>query len=97
MKEELGNIETPEVTGNINGENASGSGEFNLIENVGVWTKVKNFLFQDIRVELTPAQQKVEDDINDFLHQEITWKKVHSFLFKEIYIGKKKVADIKED
>ena len=66
------------------------------VENVGVWTKVKNFLFQEIRVELTPKQQKVEDEINEFLHQEITWKKVHDFLFKEIYFGKKKLVSDKQ-
>lgn len=51
---------------------------------VGFWSKFKNFLFQDITVELTPAQQRVEDEINEFLHQEITWQGVKSFLFQEI-------------
>lgn len=51
---------------------------------VGFWNKFKNFLFQDITVELTPAQQRVEDEINEFLHQEITWQGVKSFLFQEI-------------
>jgi len=62
--------------------------EFNLPTKVSVWTKIKNFLFQDIKVELTPKQQKVEDEINDFLHQEITWGKVHDFLFQEISFKK---------
>ena len=45
-----------------------------------VWTKIRSFLFQDIswtapiKVELTPYQQKVEDEINEFLHQEISFK-----------------------
>lgn len=45
-----------------------------------VWTKIRSFLFQDIswtapiKVELTPYQQKVENEINDFLHQEISFK-----------------------
>lgn len=51
---------------------------------VGFWSKFKNFLFQDITVELTPAQQRVEDEINEFLHQEVTWQGVKSFLFQEI-------------
>ena len=61
----------------------------------GFWQKFKAFWLQDIdwnqeiRVELTPAQQKVEDEINEFLHQEITWEKVHDFLFQEITFGKK--------
>ena len=43
---------------------------------------------KEIKVELTPAQQKVEDEINEFLHQEITWEKVHDFLFQEVTFGK---------
>ena len=54
--------------------------EFNLPTKVSMWTKIKNFFLQDIKVELTPKQQKVEDEINEFLHQEVTWKKVKNFL-----------------
>ena len=66
----------------------------NLPVTNGFWQKFKNFWLQDIewdreiKVVLTPAQQKVEDEINSFLHQEITWGKVHDFLFKEIKFGK---------
>ena len=68
----------------------------NLPVKQGFWTKFKAFWLQDIdwnkeiKVELTPQQQKVEDEINDFLHQEITWEKVHDFLFQEVTFGKKK-------
>ena len=61
----------------------------------GFWTKFKAFWLQEIdwnkeiEVELTPYQQKIEDEINEFLHQEITWEKVHDFLFQEITFGKK--------
>ena len=64
----------------------------------GFWSKFKNFWLQDIDwdtpivVELTPYQQKIEDEINEFLHQEITWEKVHDFLFQDVKIGKKKNA-----
>ena len=60
----------------------------------GFWQKFKAFWLQDIdwnqeiRVELTPAQQKVEDEINEFLHQEVTWKKVKNFLFQEVKFKK---------
>lgn len=60
------------------------------------WSKTKAFWLQDIpwnaeiKVVLTPFQQKVENEINEFLHQEITWAKVHDFLFQEITFGKKK-------
>ena len=72
----------------------------------GFWSKFKAFWLQDaeeflakeIKVELTPYQQKIEDEINEFLYQEITWEKVHNFLFQEITFGKKnkaaKVAEI---
>ena len=35
-------------------------------------------------------EQKVEDEINEFLHQEVTWEKVHDFLFQEVKFGKSK-------
>ena len=53
-------------------------------------SKLKSVLFYEIKVELTPYQQKVEDEINEFLHQDITWEKVRNFLFQEITFGKKK-------
>lgn len=63
----------------------------------GFWSKFKAFWLQDaesflakeIKVELTPKQQKIEDEINEFLYQEITWQKIHDFLFQEITFGKK--------
>ena len=64
----------------------------------GFWTKFKAFWLQDaeeflkkeIKVELTPKQQKMEKEINEFLYQEVTWQKIHDFLFQEITFGKKK-------
>ncbi len=64
----------------------------------GFWAKFKAFWLQDaeeflkkeIKVELTPKQQKMEKEINEFLYQEVTWQKVHDFLFQEITFGKKK-------
>lgn len=63
--------------------------ESELPAKVGVWPKVKAFLFQEIKVELTPAQQKFQDDLNDFLHIEITWQDFKDFLFQDITFGKK--------
>ena len=65
-------------------EEAKVNTDFNLPTKVSIWTKIKNFFCQDIKVELTPKQQKVEDEINEFLHQEITWGKVKDFLFQEV-------------
>lgn len=62
----------------------------------GFWQKFKAFWLQEIdwnteiKVELTPKQQKIENEINEFLHQEITWEKVHDFLFQEVSFGKAK-------
>jgi hypothetical protein len=62
----------------------------------GFWSRCKafwlqdaeEFLNQEVKVVLTPKQQKIEDEINAFLYQEITWQKVHDFLFQEISFGK---------
>ncbi len=51
---------------------------------IGFWNKFKSFMLQEITVELTPAQQRFEDSMNEFLHQEITWQGVKGFLFQEI-------------
>ena len=62
----------------------------NLPAKVGFWNKFKSFWLQDIdwnkeiKIELTPAQQKIEDEINDFLHQDITWSRVRDFLFQDV-------------
>ena len=47
-------------------------------------TKIKNFLFQDITVELTPRQEATFKAINDFWHQEIDETQAKSFLFQKI-------------
>jgi len=62
----------------------------NLPVKVGFWNKVKSALFYEIKVELTPYQQKVEDDLNEFLHQEVTFQSFKNLMFKEITFGKKK-------
>lgn len=58
----------------------------NLPSEVSVWTKIRNFLCQDIRLVLTPKQEKVFQEVHDFWHQEITGQKIKDFLFKEIEI-----------
>ena len=68
----------------------------NLPTKAGFWNKFKAFWLQDIdwnreiKVVLTPHQQKIEDEINEFLHQEVTWGKVHDFLFQEVSFRSKK-------
>ena len=71
--------------------------EYNLNENagnlpaeVGVWGKVKNFLFQEIDLnkpivlELTPKEEKVLTEVHDFLFQEVKFPELHDFIFQEI-------------
>lgn len=79
---------------NVGGNNNQGVyGKFDTIPQQkaitkqGLWSKIKAFLFQEIdlnakiQVELTPYQQKVEDEINEFLHQEVSFKSIAN-LFK---------------
>lgn len=79
--------------GNI--QNAGTIRNESLPVKTGFWNSFKAFWLQEIdwnreiKVVLTPRQQKIEDEINEFLHQEITWEKVHDFLFQEIKFGKK--------
>ena len=58
----------------------------NLLEKTGFWTKLKNVLFYEVKIELTPYQQKIEREINDFLHQEITWKSLKEAALSEVPI-----------
>ncbi len=84
---DIENIDNIQNAGTIRNEN--------LPVKRGFWSKFKAFWLQEIdwnkevKVELTPYQQKVENEINDFLHQEITWDKVHDFLFQKISFRKK--------
>ena len=85
-----------EVSENGIVENAGTIMNPELPAKVGFWQKFKSFWLQDIdwnkeiKVELTPGQQKVEDEINAFLHQDITWEKVHDFLFQDVTFKKNK-------
>ena len=63
-----------------------------LPEKTSFWTKVKNALFCEIQIELTPYQQKVEDEINDFLHQDITLQSLKEAALSEVpitFMGKR--------
>lgn len=53
---------------------------------VTTWTKIKNFLFQEVKIELTAKQQKVLKEVHDFWNQEITWKKIKDFWLQDIEI-----------
>ena len=61
----------------------------------GFWSSMKAFWLQEIdwnakidwnreiKVELTPKQQKVENELNEFLHQELTWDGFRDLLRKK--------------
>lgn len=53
---------------------------------VSAWTKIKNFLFQEITVELTPKQEKVFQEVHDFWHQDVTWQGFKDFWLQDIEI-----------
>ena len=53
------------------------------------FTNLKRILFTEIKIELTPYEQKIENEINEFLHQEVTWQGFKNFLFKEVEITHK--------
>lgn len=55
-----------------------------LPRKVDAWTKIKNVLFYEIKVELTPKQEKVFKEVHDFWHQEITGQDVKDILLHEI-------------
>lgn len=79
------------VYGGVQTNNENGMSEAaNLPTKTTLWDKVKAVLFYEIKVELTPYEQKIEDEINEFLYQDITWAKVKDFLFQEVTFGKKK-------
>lgn len=90
-----GGVETTENVGGIFKAVPVENNKNLPVKTGGFMTKVKAFLFQEIdwhkeiKVELTPYQQKIENEINEFLHQEITWAKVKAFLFQEVKFGKK--------
>ena len=71
--------------------------EFKAVENkanlpakIGLWTKIRNFLFSDIVVTATPAQEEFLNKVDAFVTQEVDFKKAHNFLFQEIKLWGKK-------
>ena len=90
-------FETPFMANQVNTSGSvnlgNGSTKYDTIQKnkaitkQGLWSKVKAFLFQEIdltapiKVELTPYQQKIENEINDFLHQDFSFKAIAK-LFK---------------
>jgi len=65
-----------------NVENVVGAEAQALPAEISIWTKMKNFLFQDVVVTMTPKQEKVLQEVHDFWHQDVN----HDFWFQEIKV-----------
>ena len=83
-------VTTSNTTASTTGTTASSA---NLPVTRSFWSNMKAFWLQEIdlkkidwkreiKVELTPYQQKIENEINEFLHQDITWAKFRDFITK---------------
>lgn len=89
-KEILGqSVEETQVENQVNQIETENTQQWETVKSdlpakTGFWNKFKAFWLQEIKVELTPTQQKLKDNINAFLNKEITFKSVKNFLFKEI-------------
>ena len=92
----FGNFSVPSGINNANGNMGTNTdtnfrpiAKEKAITKQGLWTKIKAFLFQEIdltapiKVELTPYQQKVEDEINEFLHQDVSFKNIAKLFGKK--------------
>lgn len=79
-----GPINENAVTENVGTNEIKNQFDASVPSKISTWTKIKNFLFQDIVVELTPRQEATFKAINDFWHQEIDETQAKSFLFQKI-------------
>lgn len=83
------NSEVEEVQTNTQGMEAGTIRNEKLPAKVGFWQKFKAFWLQEIdwnkeiKVELTPKQQKVEDEIKNFYIKKLHGKKYMTFYFKK--------------
>lgn len=94
------NAESTETTTTTTSTTTSGSSA-NLPVTRSFWSNMKAFWLQEvdltqkidwkreIKVELTPYQQKIENEINEFLHQDVTWEKFRKFITKPFSSSKK--------
>lgn len=78
------NTTTNKSTGTI--KNTSAGNVSGVPAKVSIWTKVKQFLCQDITVELTPKQEKAFKEVYDFWHQDITAIGTKDFWLRNIEI-----------
>lgn len=75
------------VTNPVNTSNTTAS-TVNVPVKVSTWSKIKAFLFQEIRFGFKPKTEVKLQEAHNFWHQDVTTEKVHSFLFQKIKFGK---------
>ena len=77
------NSTTSKYTTTMNATNNYASG---VPAKVSVWSKIKQFLCQEITVELTPRQERAFKEVYDFWHQDITVAGTKEFWLQDIEI-----------
>jgi hypothetical protein len=83
-------------TGNVVGGYVGPNNAQELPTKQTTWGKIRAFLFQEIDLtkpivlELTPKEEKVLNEVHDFLFQEVKFPELHDFLFQEVTIFGKK-------
>lgn len=98
-KKNNNNLEQIQNLENTNTENENNAiqdilNSVNQEENVNVpakistWSKIKAFLFQEIKFGFKPNTEVKLQEAHNFWHQDVTTEKVHSFLFQKIKFGK---------
>ena len=81
-EKQMGYYENGNVYGGVNTvENGAQFRPASVPTKISTWSKIRNFLFKEITVTMTPKQQKVFQEVHDFWHQD-----AKDFLFQEIKI-----------
>ncbi len=74
-------------------ENENKSAYTKVPAKVSPWTSFKNFLFQDIVVELTPKQAKVFKEVREFWTQEVYYDKSD----KCVHLRKNRFSEVDDE
>ena len=69
---------------NVNVSEPMNAGSEGLPSKLSPWTKMKNFLFQEITVTMTPKQAKVLGEVRDFWCQDITGAAFKDLMLSEV-------------
>lgn len=67
---DINTTEANNVVNNMENINYENQAKANLAK-VSVWTKIRNTLLYEVKLELTPKQEKVFGEVRDFWRQDI--------------------------